>query len=704
MTSVLGCIFFQHNIWLVLVAAIVCATGCWAIMRLFQRAIRTIGLQRAGWHFLAALAAGSSIWCTHFVAILAYEPGVPVGFDPVLTIVSLLITVLGAGLGFIVAASGLTRWAPIFGGGIVGLAISAMHYTGMVAYRVQGIVSWRPSYLITSVVLAVVFSALALHFAARRVFWGDKFIATGLLVVAIVGLHFTGMTALQVSPLLMEGTYSDPAALQTLALAIAGVALLIVGAGLASFLIDDSVRAESHRELRHMALRDGLTGLPNRASFNEYLAGEIDLAGKTVSKVALIAIDLNRFKEINDLHGHSAGDEALQILGRRMTNLLLDGEFAARLGGDEFAAVHRMRSHADLDDFLSRLQTALFKPVRLDGYEVAPGASMGVAFYPDNADGAETLVSNASLAMYRAKAELNKAICFYEPSMDETERARRTLSIELREALEKNQLEVHYQVQMSVSTGAIHGYEALLRWKHPKHGWIPPSDFIPLAEETGLILPLGEWVLRTVCAAATSWEPPYKVAVNLSPVQFAHADLPKLIHEVLLDTGLSATRLELELTESTIMKDKARCLDTLQQIRSLGVTIALDDFGTGYSSLETLRAFPFDKIKLDRSFMSDIETSSSSKAIIRAVMALSKSLDIPVLAEGIETEGQLSILKLKGCDEAQGYLLGRPAALEQLVGSGQISLIEGRPIDRATERPSDPLGFDPPIRSASAGR
>jgi len=210
-------------------------------------------------------------------------------------------------------------------------------------------------------------------------------------------------------------------------------------------------------------------------------------------------------------------------------------------------------------------------------------------------------------------------------------------------------------------------------------------------------------VLRTVCAAATSWEPPYKVAVNLSPIQFAHADLPKLIHEVLLDTGLSATRLELELTESTIMKDKVRCLDTLQQIRALGVTIALDDFGTGYSSLETLRAFPFDKIKLDRSFMSDIETSSSSKAIIRAVMALGKSLDIPILAEGIETEGQLSILKLKGCDEAQGYLLGRPAALEQLVGSGQISLVEGRPIDRAAERTSGNEGF-PAIRSASAGR
>jgi diguanylate cyclase (GGDEF)-like protein len=705
MTAVLGCIFFQHDIGLVLVAALVCATGCWAITRLFQRAIGTTGLQRAGWHFLTALAAGSAIWCTHFIAILAYDPGAPVGFDPVLTIVSLLIAVVGAGFGFIVAASGLTRWAPIFGGGLVGLAISAMHYSGILAYRVQGIVSWRLSYLVASVAFAVVFSALALHFAARRAFGRDKFTAMGLLVVAIVSLHFTAMTALQVSPLMVEGTYSNPAALQTLALAIAGVALLIVGAGLASFLIDDSVRAESYQQLRTMALRDSLTGLPNRASFNDFLAREIDLVDETETKVALIAIDLNRFKEINDLRGHSAGDEVLQILSRRMTSLLRDGEFVARLGGDEFVAVHRMRSHADLDDFLSRLETALFKSIRLEDYEIATGASIGVALYPDNADTAEILINNADLAMYRAKADLSKTICFYEKSMDETVRSRRMLGMELREALENNQLEVHYQVQMSVSTGAIRGYEALLRWTHPKLGSIPPSEFIPLAEENGLILPLGEWVLRTACAAATSWEPAYKVAVNLSPVQFAHANLPKLVHEVLLETGLSAARLELELTESTIMKDKVRSLHTLRQIRALGVTIALDDFGTGYSSLETLRAFPFDKIKLDRSFMSEIETSSSAKAIIRAVMALSKSLDIPVLAEGIETEGQLSILNLEGCHEAQGYLLGRPAALDQIVGSGQLGLIQGRPLDGAADPAnSDEIASGLPIGSVSTRR
>jgi len=685
MTSVLECIVFQHNIWLLLVSAAICVAGCWAVGNLFHRAIGTRGLQRAGWHFLTALAAGSSIWCTHFVAILAYEPGVPVGFDPVLTIVTLLIAVAGVGLGFFVAASAITRSAPIIGGGIVGLAISAMHYIGMLAYRVQGIVSWNKTYLVASVALSVVFSALALHLAARR---GNKFLSLGAFVIAIVGLHFTGMTAFRISPLLIEGAYTNPAALQTLALAIAGVALLVVAAGLASYLIDDSVRAESYHQVRQMALSDTLTGLPNRASFNEYLSGEIDFARDASGGFALIAIDLNRFKEINDLRGHGVGDEVLRILARRMSGLLREGEFVARLGGDEFAAVHRTRSDAALRDFLSRLETAFSEPIRVADYEVTSGASMGVAFYPEDAEDKEALISNADLAMYRAKSALNKNLCFYESTMGDEVRARRTLGVELREAIENNELQIHYQVQISVADGGVRGYEALLRWKHPIHGFVPPSEFIPLAEENGFILRLGEWALRTACHDAASWAPGNKVAVNLSPVQFTHANLPKLVHEALLETGLSAGRLELELTESTIIKDRARSLHILRQIKALGVTIALDDFGTGYSSLDTLRAFPFDKIKLDRSFMSEIETSPQARAIIRAVMALSRSLDIPVLAEGIETEGQLSILRVEGCHEAQGYLLGRPCSLEHIVASGQIRPIESESPAETSERAS----------------
>ena len=672
MMTILNCVVDAHNIWLVLVAAIVCAAGSWAIICLFDRASRTVGLQRAGWHFLTAVAAGAAIWCTHFIAILAYEPGAPVALDPLMTMVSLLIAIVGAGAGFIVAASGLTRFAPALGGAIVGMAIALMHYTGMMAYRVQGVISWDLGYLWASVILSVALSAVAIHLATRKTLRHPRISSAGVFFLAIVALHFTGMTAFQVTPLLIDNQFSNPAAMQALALAVASVALVIVAAGLASYMIDDSARSESLDKLRHMALNDSLTGLPNRASFTDRLDHEIDLADETSGKVVLIGIDLNRFKDVNDLRGHGVGDLLLQTLGERLSALLQEGEFVARTGGDEFAAVQRFTQQARLEDFLVRLKKALFEPIAGLDFEIVPGASLGVAIYPDNAASREVLINNADLAMYRAKADPADHVCYYDQSMDDVVRARRGLANDLRVAIENDELDVHYQVQTSVATNQIRGFEALLRWNHPKRGYIPPSEFIPLAEENGLIMHLGEWVLREACADAAAWKPPYKVAVNLSPAQFAHADLSKLIIEVLMATGLPAHRLELELTESTIFQDKERSFHVLRQIKALGVNI--DDFGTGYSSLDMLRSFPFDKIKLDRSFIHEAEESLQAKSIIRAVLALGKSLDIPILAEGIETEGQLSLLGAEGCDEAQGFLLGRPIPIAQMVESGKVSL------------------------------
>ncbi|MBN3811569.1 EAL domain-containing protein [Paraburkholderia sp. Ac-20347] len=698
MMNVLGCIVYKHNLWLVIVAVLICGGGSWVTARLVRRVFATRGLQRAGWQFLASVTAAVAIWCTHFVAMLGFEPGVPVSFDPVLTIVSLLIALGGSFAAFAVAGSGFTRAAPAIGGALVGLAISLMHYTGMMAYRVQGIVSWNHTYLVASIVLSVVFGALALDRASRGVNvradvgaaktadkgakdgakdTGSVASVTLLLVLAIATLHFTGMCAFTVTPLKIAGEFSNPAALQALALSVAGMAFIIAGAGLVSYLLDDTVRAESVEHLRTMALSDMLTGLPNRASFNDRLDVEIARAAAEHGKLALVGIDLNRFKEINDLRGHHAGDEVLRILARRFTSLVREGEFVARVGGDEFVALQRYSHRDALDDFLGRLEGALFRPIRYDDWEVVSGASLGVAIYPDDASSKAVLINNADLAMYRAKAALTRSVCFYEPKMDETARARRTLAADLRDAIARGQLSVHYQVQTAVS-GAICGYEALLRWEHPRQGFISPGVFIPLAEENGLILSIGAWVLREACTRAVTWQPPYKVAVNLSPVQFAHADLPALVREVLAETGLAPDRLELELTESTIFADRERSLDVLQRIKALGVSLALDDFGTGYSSLDTLRTFPFDKIKLDQSFISEAESSRQATAIIRAVLALGKSLGIPVLAEGIETQDQFDLLAGEGCDEMQGFLLGRPAPLAQLVESGQIKLVQPR--------------------------
>jgi len=409
-----------------------------------------------------------------------------------------------------------------------------------------------------------------------------------------------------------------------------------------------------------MALNDALTGLPNRTSFADHLDHEIRKAAEHGWHIAVVGIDLDRFKEINDLRGHSAGDQALCIVGERLAAALGEDEFAARIGGDEFGATKCFTDQDDLLDFVGRLEKALFEPIEIDGFTSTSGASIGVAVYPEDGATREALIGNADLAMYRAKVDIGRAVCFYEPKLDEAARDRRGLANDLRHAIERGQFELHYQVQTVVTSGEVCGYEVLLRWRHPERGMIPPLKFIPIAEETGSILPIGEWVLREACKEAASWEVPYKIAVNLSPVQFSHSELPRLVHQTLMETGLAPARLELEITESTIIADKTRTLHTLRQIRALGVTIALDDFGTGYSSLDTLRSFPFDKIKLDRSFMKEVESSPQSKAIVRAVLALGKSLNIPVLAEGVETSDQLAVLLREGCDEAQGYLLGRP--------------------------------------------
>ncbi len=678
---VITCIATEHNLWLVLLAAVMCVTGCWVTMGLFERARKTLGLQMRGWLFLTAVAAGSSVWCTHFLAMLAYQPGVPITFDPFMTMLSLVFAITGAGAGLALASNASRRFAPELGGAMVGLAVAAMHYTGMMAYHVAGIVDWDSAYVAASVALSVVFSAVALGQTVRRPHRLSELAGIALLVLAIVSLHFTAMAAVSVTPLSFVTTGTNPDILEAMAVAVAVVGLIVAATGFASYMIDERGRMESYERLQHLALNDALTGLANRVSFNDRLDHEIERTREEEGTMtAVIVIDLDRFKEINDLRGHAAGDQALKIVARRLTRLATDGEFVARLGGDEFAAIKRFKDQNDLLGLVSRLEKSLFESLRLDDFEIAAGASIGVAVYPRDGADRERLVSNADLAMYRAKNDVTRAVCFYESTMDETARARRALATDLRLAVERGELSLHYQVQTSVATGTVCGYEALLRWTHPQRGMIPPAVFIPVAEENGSILAIGEWVLRTACRQAASWDNDHKIAVNLSPVQFAHADLAKLIHQILVETGLSPRRLELELTESTIVADKVRTLHVLRQIKALGVTIAIDDFGTGYSSLDTLRSFPFDKIKLDRSFMADVERSPQAKAIIRAVLTLGRSLEIPVLAEGVETHVQLSILQVEGCNEAQGFFLGRPKPIELIQQPGPM--IEHEPAER----------------------
>lgn len=661
---VVSCLFTEHNLWLVALAAVICISGSAITFGLYKRARERSGLQMCGWIFLTAVAAGSSVWCTHFVAMLAYEVSAPVTFDPLLTMASLVVAIVGCGVGFGLSAADEKRFPPEICGAIVGISASLMHYTGMAAYHVSGLVEWSTPYVAASVAIAAVVSGLALREAVRKPRALSHYISIALFVLAIVGLHFTAMAAVQVTPLVSFANYMDHSAFAAIAVAVAGVGLMVIGTGVASYLIDERTSAETVERLRHMALNDTLTGMPNRVHFGEYLDRELERARASNWTIAVLGIDLNRFKEINDLHGHATGDKALRVVGERFAELLEPGEFAARIGGDEFAAIKRYVGLDDLHAFIARIENALAMPVRLDGLDAATGGSIGVALFPQDGQQASILASNADLAMYRAKSEAGRTVCFYEKQMDETARQRKALTADLRRAIERAELELHYQVQHALGTGGISGYEVLLRWRHPALGMVSPAQFIPIAEESGAIVEIGEWVLRTACREALSWSQPHKIAVNVSAVQLAHDDFAQRVHAILVETGLSPSMLELELTETAIVADKARALHLLRQIRALGVSVSIDDFGAGYSSLQTLRTFPFNKIKLDRSFTQGIEHDPQAMAIVRAVLALGKSLSIPVLAEGVETKEQLAILRTEGCNEAQGYYLGRPGPMQ----------------------------------------
>ncbi len=447
--------------------------------------------------------------------------------------------------------------------------------------------------------------------------------------------------------------------------------------GWVTTLDDISEQRRAEQRIAHMTRHDDLTGLPNRAHFSQHLDHELSLAARNNEQVAVTVIDLSRFKELNDQRGHSIGDAALKILGERLASLAFgDRRFVARLGGDEFGAVRRFEAGEGEDAIrtsMEKLQACITEPMLIAGSEISLAAAFGAAIFPGHGGLREQLVNNADLALARAKAQGSDTVCLYEPEMDEAARERRTLAKDLVRALDNGEFRVFYQVQQAVMTGKITGYEALIRWKHPHRGFVSPADFIAVAEESGSIVDIGAWVLRTACYEAVRWNNDARIAVNLSPVQLKDVDLINTVRSVLAETGLSPHRLELEITESTIIEDKITALHILRQIKSLGVTIAIDDFGTGYASLDTLNAFPFDKIKIDRSFLRDADTSRQARAIVRAILALGRSLEIPVLAEGVETEEQLALLQEEGCEEAQGYLLGRPAEQVSMAALRQVS-------------------------------
>ncbi len=790
MFRVIECIWVQHDLRLVMLAALVWILGSAALFLLLKRSTDCVEERRRSWLAVAAVAAGVGVWATHFIGMLAYQGTMPLRFDPGLTAISAIFAVLCFWLAFLIAgrrfAIGRSMGAGITAAG----GVAAMHFTGMAAIIAPAIIRYDWG------MIAYAFAVVAISFWLAFTLFGRLegvlriLVPSVFAVLGVVALHYTAMTATVLAPLpgfpLPVTTTGDGWLIIAIVAAAVGLTILaLVGAFLDRLLTDlrgladatleglaisnrgriveaneqlaellgvdpsdligtqisdwlvpsDGLGFEAQRErpadavfqrrngeellveigvhsieyrgrpcqvfavrdltarkrveqqVEHLAAHDALTGLPNRSRFTAAL----ESLSRTGEHFALLAIDLDRFKSVNDLFGHAAGDAILCRVAALLRDVTDERDIVARIGGDEFLIIQRgIADVRDAQQLASAIVAAFARDMDITRDPMAVGVSIGVALFPTDAVDAETLRHNADVALYRAKERGRGMACFFDLEMDRLVRERRELEHDLRHAITRGELSLMFQPLVATAGGAIVGYEALLRWAHPTRGPLLPDIFVPIAEDIGAIIPIGEWVLKQACRAAVRWPAHVNIAVNVSAVQFQVPNLPAIVEAVLAETGLAAARLELEVTESVMLRDRAATLETLHRLKALGVRIVMDDFGTGYSSLSNLQAFPFDKIKIDRSFVSHVTDDASARSTIRAIVGLGRSLDLPVVAEGVETEAQRLMVLEEGCPQAQGFLFGAPA--EAVVGGPQLRIVGETALARSaaasrTQRP-----------------
>jgi diguanylate cyclase (GGDEF)-like protein len=679
---------------------------------------------------LGGAIVGIGISAMHYVGISAMLMGGQIVWDAWLVSTSLLLGISLGGAAILVGTWGRNwRWRAR-GALILTVAICAMHFTGMGAAGFENcypIVSaseatpiWLSLVVAAGSILILLFAlgGIALDMRDRRRAATEASRMRGLADAAVEGLlvvkdgnivtaNASFMKLVDVPQRLIAGRhladFFAPAAVTSLnenpntpleaELTTAAGAKLPVEVILrevdfggtphhAVAVRDLSTRKQAEQHIRFLAHHDPLTGLPNRASFTRALEDEIAHARRHGQTFAVLGLDLDRFKEVNDLFGHPAGDALLQRVAQAIQTVIEGRGSAARLGGDEFAILLSDVHSPARAGYVAEMVMDAF---RRDNEESTSGAlisaSVGIALFPNDGDDAESLVSHADTALYRAKQDGRGVYRFYESAMGVAVRDRRLIEHDLRHAVARNQLRLVYQPQVDIKTGEVTGFEALVRWKHPERGDVSPADFVPIAEESGLILQIGEWVMRTACVEAAKWKNDLTIAVNVSAVQIHAPAFAHTLHEILLDTGLKPSRLEVEITETALVKDINRAVTTLRQIKALGVEIAMDDFGTGYSSLANLRAFPFSKIKVDQSFIRSVDTNDQSATIVRAVLGLGSGLNVPVVAEGVERPEELEFLRSEICQSAQGYLLSRPKDIGNFraITEGRSKVLEPQP-------------------------
>ncbi|AHL75400.1 membrane protein [Stutzerimonas stutzeri] len=675
----------SYNEILVFFSFVVAVLASYTALDMAGRVATSSGRAARMWWIGGAFAMGLGIWSMHFIGMLAFSLPIPLGYDPLITAGSLVVSIVASALALWLVCQHELRWSRLVQGALlIGAGIAVMHYSGMAALRIQPGIVYDQGWLIASVLIAVLASGAALWLAFRlranlqrvQVWRGAAALVMGL---AIIGMHYTGMAAASFP----EGSFCGAAnGVDTnwLALLVIVLTLAVLGITLTVSVLDarlqtrTSVLASSlekaNSELMQLALHDNLTRLPNRLLLEDRLSQALKVAQREQSCFAVMFMDLDGFKAVNDAYGHHLGDQLLISVTERLRDCVRAQDTLARLGGDEFVLLATIESPDDAATLAEKLVQCIAEPFVLSRYTLSVSLSIGIAVYPGDGEVERDLLLHADAAMYHTKSAGRNGYSFFEASMNANAVEQLQLLHDMRLAEANGELRLHYQPKFEAPAGPVRGFEALLRWQHPQRGMLSPDAFLPMAEKTGLIVPMGKWVLNEACRQLREWHEQgldhWTVAVNLSAVQFEQPDLLDVVVEAIERHCIAPEMLTIEVTETVAMRSPETTIETLEKLTAMGVKASIDDFGTGYSSLLYLKRLPASELKIDRAFVREMSVGNEDSVIVSAIIALAKALGLQVVAEGVETAEQQQFLTGLGCETLQGFLLDRPMTPAQI--------------------------------------
>lgn len=661
-------ILHDHSPWMLVLAVLVCVVGSQTGLQLWSRALHAKGRSRVDWAFLAAVNLGATIWTTHFVSMLGFGPSGQATFDFALTSLSISVAVMGIGCAIALTLVSTNTIFRLLAGASVGCAIALMHFTGMMGLQIGIPITWAALWTPDAVASGVAFGIVTVGLLdTPQAGRSNGYWPTISFTFAVGSVHFIAMAVFhdRFADALLVGEITPQ---MGLAIAVSLVAMILVGTGVTTRVIQERQSKLADAELKESAVTDPLTGTANRGGFNRMMADLCQAHAAGAPGFVLIIVDLDRFKPVNDIFGHSVGDEILRRVVARMRAVLRPQDTIARLGGDEFAVI---LTETQLDDervgvVADSIVDLLARPFLVETRVVEIGASLGLAGPLSEMDtNAITICRNADMALYAAKNDGRSTWRRFEPQIALLFEERRHLEYDLRRAISRDEFELFFQPVVDSTTGLFVGAEALLRWRHPTRGLLAPDVFVSLAEELGLVIPIGKWVIETSCKIAMTWAKPLKVSVNISPMQLRDPRIVQTVRDALHKSGLPPHRLDIEITESALLDNEEAGIEILGKIQQIGVSISLDDFGTGFSSLSYLHRFPLDRLKIDRSFVNAAKLDPKSERIVEAISNLGTALGLGVTAEGVETPEQYEMVAGTGCDIIQGYLISKPIAVDE---------------------------------------